>query len=184
MRIRADEIPDSGRFLHFHWDEDRLNSFLPPEDPFALKLVRPVNVDLQIYRRTDHIRIQGTIEGVLQLACHRCLKPFEWFLNETVDVFLIEGEQTPEEEETDLEVDELDYEFFDGEIIEIDNLVAEQVFLALPYKVLCSETCKGLCQRCGANLNDEPCTCKKDNRGSIFAKLQSLRDRLPGAGDN
>ncbi|MGV8073412.1 MAG: DUF177 domain-containing protein [Syntrophobacteraceae bacterium] len=184
MRIRADEIPDSGRFLHFHWDEDRLNAFLPPEDPFALKLVRPVNVDLQIYRRTDHIRIQGTIEGVLQLACHRCLKSFQWPLSEAVDVFLVEGERPLEEEEAEPEADEPDYDFFDGEIIEIDYLVAEQIFLALPYKVLCSENCKGLCQRCGANLNDEPCTCEKDGKDSIFAKLQALRDRLPGAGDN
>ncbi len=180
MRVRVDEIPDSGRFLHFHWDEDRLSQFLPPDDPFEMRLARPVNVDLEIYRRVDHIRIQGAIKGVLQVSCHRCLKPFSWPLDETVDVFLVEERQVPEDEEMDLDEEELEYEFFDGEIIEIDLLVAEQIFLSLPFKVLCSENCRGLCAGCGANLNDEPCSCEKDRGDSPFAKLRSIEGRLPG----
>jgi uncharacterized protein len=183
MRIRIDEIPDAGRFLHFHWDESRLNQFLPAEDPFELKLVRPVNVDLEINKRTDHIRVQGSIEGVVQVACHRCLKAFSRQLKETVDVFLISEERVPREEETELEPEEMDYEFFDGEVIEIDHLVAEQIFLSLPLKVLCSETCKGLCAGCGVNLNEEPCRCEGKGKDSPFAELEAIRTRLPGSTD-
>lgn len=179
MRIRVDEIPESGRIIHLHWDAERLNEFLPPEDPFELRLVRPVNADLEIQKRTDHIRITGSIRGVLEVNCHRCLKPFEWPFDEKVDVYLIEEQAAPEEDETELEREDLEYEFFDGAIIEIDQLIAEQIFLALPYKVLCSEDCKGLCPGCGANLNDEPCRCAKPGDGSPFAKLHALKKELP-----
>lgn len=182
MRIRIDEIPESGRFLHFHWDEDRLTQFLPEEDPFELKLMRPVNVDLFIEKHPEHIRIEGSIKGMLQVNCHRCLSPSPWPLDEKVDVFLVEKGEEPEEEEVELQAEEMDYEFFDGEVIDIDHLVAEQIFLALPFKVLCSENCLGLCPRCGANLNDEPCRCERNMKDSPFAALERLKDNLTDKG--
>lgn len=182
MRVRVDEIPESGRFLHFHWDDARLRQYLPEEDPFEFKLVRPVNVDLEIQKRPDHIHVQGTIRGTLQVACHRCLNAIAWPLNETVEVFLAEGDEPEPSEEVELDLNELDFEFFDGVAIEIDRLVAEQIFLALPVKILCSENCLGLCPRCGANLNDEPCRCEKSAGASPFAVLESMRERLTGDG--
>lgn len=184
MRIRVDEIPDSGRILHIHWDEGRLSEFVPAEDPFELKLSRPVNVDLELNKRADHIRIEGNIQGVLQVTCHRCLKPFFWKLEEKFEVFLIEEQKAPQEEDLELDEEALDYEFFDGEVIEIDQLIAEQIFLALPFKVLCSESCRGLCPGCGANLNDEPCRCKKDEKDSPFARLAAIKTRFPASTDH
>jgi uncharacterized protein len=179
MRIRVDEIPESGRFLHLHWDEERLGRFLAPDDPFELELVRPVNVDLEINRRPDHVHVEGTIQGVLRLVCHRCLEPFEWNLNEPVDVYLVPAPPVETQEEVELEAEELDYDFFDGEVIEVDQLIAEQIFLSIPFKVLCSEDCRGLCPRCGANLNLEPCKCRKDTGDSPFAGLTALKDQTP-----
>ncbi len=178
MRIRVDEIPDSGRFLHFHWDQNRLRQYLLPDDPFEIKLVRPVNVDLEIYKRPDHIRIIGAIESILRLTCHRCLDDFEWPLREQVDVFLVEDKKSPEEEEKELETDELEYEFFDGENIELDQLVIEQIFLALPYKILCSDSCEGLCPKCGANLNEETCNCDRSSKASPFAAVEEIKGQL------
>lgn len=160
MRIRIDEIPDSGKFICFRWDGERLHQFMPPDDPFEIELMKPVTVDMEIYKRPDHIRIIGTIHSVLSLACHRCLGQFERPLEEKLDVFLVDAVKAPEAEETELELEDLEYEFFDGKVIEIDRLVAEQIFLTLPYKILCSEDCRGLCPRCGANLNEEQCGCE------------------------
>ena len=183
MRIRVDEIPDSGRFLHFHWDDTRFKQFLPPEDPFNLKLTRPVNVDLAIHKHPDHIRIEGWIEAVLQVVCHRCLTEFSRPLKERVDIFLVEEQAAPQDEETELEPEDLEYEFFDGEVIEIDQLIAEQIFLALPYKVLCSENCRGICPSCGTNLNEGPCQCENKAADSPFAALEAIKNQLPGSGN-
>ncbi len=70
------------------------------------------------------------------------------------------------------------YEFFDGEVVEVDQLVAEQIFLALPVKVLCTDNCKGICPGCGANLNEEACRCKAGGRQSPFAKLKLIKTGL------
>ena len=183
MRIRVDEIPESGRFLHFHWDDARLRQFLPAEDPFELHLIRPVNVDLEIQKRSDHIHIQGALQGTLQVTCHRCLTAFLWPLKEPIDIYLIEEEELVPAEEMELEARELDFEFFDGVAIEIDQLVVEQLFLALPVKILCSEDCRGLCPGCGANLNEEQCQCEKNTGGSPFAALEAIKTRLTGATD-
>lgn len=179
MRLRVDEIPESGRFIHLHWDQDRLSQYLPPDDPFEMKLARPLNVDLEIQKRPDHVRVTGSVRGVLELACHRCLDPVRHPLDEAVDLFLIEEAPTPSEEETELDMEDLEYEFFDGETIDLDQLIGEQVFLALPHKVLCSEECRGLCPRCGANLNTESCRCVRGDEQSPFEKLKILRSALP-----
>jgi uncharacterized protein len=100
-------------------------------------------------------------------------------LDEPVDIFLVANDRIPREEQKELEPDELLYEFFDGEVIEVDRLVAEQIFLALPVKVLCSEDCKGICPGCGANLNEEACRCRTADRRSPFAKLRLVKTGMP-----
>lgn len=56
----------------------------------------------------------------------------------------------------------------------LDPLVTEDIFLSLPTKILCSEDCKGLCPRCGANLNTGSCSCKKE----IDPRLAALQELL------
>jgi uncharacterized protein len=178
VRIRIDEIPESGRTLRLHWEQDRLRQFVPRDDPFSLDLVQPLSVVLSLEKQQDHVRITGKIEGHLKVGCHRCLKPFPLFLNETVDIYLVERDRMPEEGDRELEPDETVCEFFDGEVIDVDHLVAEQIFLALPVKVLCSEDCKGICPGCGVNLNEDPCRCKAERVQSPFEKLESIRRGL------
>jgi uncharacterized protein len=184
MRIRIDEIPDAGRFLCFHWDESRLRHFLPPDDPMPIVLERPVEVDLELHKLPDHIRITGNIQATLQIACHRCLGIYSLPLEQQVDAFLTEkGKDEASEEDVELDAEELEYEFFDGEVIDIDFLVAEQIFLALPLKALCAEECKGICPRCGANLNVEVCNCPKKEQKSPFAGLRAVKLVVPDRND-
>jgi uncharacterized protein len=182
MRIRVDEIPETGRLLHFHWDESRLRQLQAPDDPLPIGLDRPAQVDLEIYQHPDHIRIHGNIQALLGFSCHRCLESYSRLLDLPVEVFLVKEKKEAEssEEEVELEADDLEYEFFDGEVVDIDLLVASQIFLALPFKALCSEDCKGICPRCGANLNLEACSCPKDQEDSPFAALRAIKQSLPG----
>jgi uncharacterized protein len=179
MRIRIDEIPDAGRFLHFHWGEDRLQRFILPGDPRVVSLVRPVAVQLEIYKEQDHVRIQGSMQGALRVPCDRCLEIVTWPLEQKLDIFLIQEESPEVEEEIELDLGDLEYQFFDGEVIDIDQLVAEQIFLALPFKTLCSEECQGICPGCGANRNQEDCRCENQNQRSPFAVLEAVKGKLP-----
>jgi uncharacterized protein len=66
-------------------------------------------------------------------------------------------------------------ELFDGEIIDLQDEIQQQIVLALPPRPLCSEKCKGLCSVCGANLNIETCRCTDNNISMHFAPLRDFK---------
>ncbi|HOL80128.1 MAG TPA: DUF177 domain-containing protein, partial [Clostridiales bacterium] len=57
--------------------------------------------------------------------------------------------------------------------LNLDDLLAEDIWLSMPVTILCSDDCKGICPSCGTNLNEETCSCKKavDPRLEALAKL-------------
>ena len=175
MRVRIKDISDSGVVLDIPWEEKELSPLLPHQDPSKIGLPHPVRVHMEIYRHGDHIRITGSLEGHLRLLCDRCLQPVERRLEERIDVLLADQKYAPTREEIELGEEDLNYEFFDGEVIDIDRLIAEQIFLNLPLKVLCSPSCRGLCPICGTNLNYQDCGCAHAGKGSSFAVLEGLK---------
>ena len=78
------------------------------------------------------------------------------------------------EEEIELTAEQMDLIPFNGSRIDLRQAVAEQVLLALPIKPLCSRQCKGLCPRCGLNLNHGPCQCPPQEPAGPFAALKVL----------
>ena len=69
----------------------------------------------------------------------------------------------------------MDLAVFDGEGIELDDLVREEILLAMPGHVLCSEECKGLCPTCRIDLNVRTCNCITDRTDSRWDKLKDLQ---------
>jgi uncharacterized protein len=58
-------------------------------------------------------------------------------------------------------------------------LIREQMILALPTRPLCQEDCRGLCPRCGANLNERDCGCNLETGDARLAVLRSIKVRRP-----
>ena len=73
--------------------------------------------------------------------------------------------------------DDLDLGFYDGAGIEVNDIFWEQVVLAIPAKVLCREECRGLCPRCGADRNREPCDCPEESGRKSFDVLKTLLNK-------
>ena len=65
--------------------------------------------------------------------------------------------------------------FFNGEEIDLMEGIQEQAVLAFPIQPLCQHHCKGLCPKCGANLNKGDCGCDRRSRNSQFAVLKNLK---------
>lgn len=105
--------------------------------------------------------LEGEVAGSVRLLCSRCLQEFSFSFAEPVSLHLLPASQAPSEEEIQLGRDELDVHFFEEPVIDLTDLAAEQVQLAVPIKPLCRETCAGLCPRCGADLNQGPCACPR-----------------------
>ena len=111
---------------------------------------------------------------MLELACGRCLEPFELGVKTPVDLLYLPQGENRGEGESEISEEDLSTAFYRDEQIDLDALVREQFQLALPMKPLCSEGCRGLCSKCGINLNRESCSCDTSWRDPRLAALQSL----------
>ena len=179
MRVRVEDIPEEGLRLDFEFAPDRLLALTPEDDPLAPRAEGALSVALALRGNAERVRITGSVRGGLTLQCGRCLERFGFAVDEAVDAVLIRETPVETTEEVEVPGREMDVEFFDGVEIDIDRLVAEQVFLALPVAAVCAEECRGLCPRCGANLNTGECRCGKEEGDSPFSALSGLKDRLP-----
>jgi uncharacterized protein len=63
----------------------------------------------------------------------------------------------------------------EGEQIDLKELAREQILLNLPEQVVCSEACKGLCEKCGADRNTDECRCGNDDIDPRWAALKGLK---------
>jgi uncharacterized protein len=140
------------------------------------RLVAPVSLQATVHKDKDRFRLIGRVTTVLELACSRCLEPFELPVAATFDVrYLPQSENTGEERE--VEEDDLSDAFYRDDKIDLGQLIEEQFYLALPMKPLCRDDCKGLCPNCGINLNDEQCSCQVRWEDPRLAGLKALMNR-------
>ena len=73
------------------------------------------------------------------------------------------------------DVDDVDHETYRGDEVDLDDYLRGLIAVSLPVKVVCGEDCKGLCPKCGANLNRETCDCEKQWEDPRFAVLKKLK---------
>ena len=119
----------------------------------------PLTVELAAELEGAEIHIVGRLATRLALACARCLEPVEREMAPRFDLHYRPVASIAREEEITLAADDLEVGFYAGQGLFLADVVAEQVYLALPMKVVCREDCRGLCPGCGVNLNRERCRC-------------------------
>jgi DUF177 domain-containing protein len=148
MKILIADIPDEGLDIDL---EEKMDI----ED---VSLFSPVSGHLEVNRTGNEIIVRGGLHAELGLRCSRCLKDFERRVDIPVSVVyhpigdISAGRHA-------LRDDELDTGFYRGEELDLQDLAREQILLNIQMKSLCRESCKGLCPRCGADLNAETCSC-------------------------
>lgn len=101
-----------------------------------------------------HISCKCQGEVVLEIPCDRCLEPVDYKIN--IDYFK-DLDMNKSAEEKIAELDEESY--LEGTVFDSEILICNEILVNLPMKVLCSNDCKGICNRCGANLNMGSCKC-------------------------
>ena len=107
----------------------------------------------------NEIHVVGRLATRLELACARCLEPVERNLSTEFDLLYRPISRIGGEAEEAVGEKDLDVGFYTGSGLFLADILAEQVHLALPMKVVCREECQGLCPGCGANRNRERCRC-------------------------
>lgn len=111
----------------------------------------------------DIISVIGNVKGSVEMQCSRCLKDFSY----NIDLDICEEFTNNSDKEDDSII------LFEGDLY-LSEVIVNNVISTLPIKKLCKEDCKGLCHKCGVDLNLETCKCNNDNIDIRMAKLMDL----------
>ena len=141
--------------------------------------LKPLNIRLKAFKIRELFEVQGAFRTRVRLPCSRCLKDFDTPL--ASDFELTYTKEIPglmdvfEDEEIGLRVEEIGMFYFKGEEINLQQGIQEQVVMAFPLQPLCDDNCKGLCPKCGSDLNRGDCGCKREPGTNKFAALKNLK---------
>jgi DUF177 domain-containing protein len=137
--------------------------------------VDPLQVRATAEMVEGQIRIAGELHTRLELVCARCLEPVFEEVSRDFDLLYRPMQSIVREEEFHLKTDDTEIAFFKGDGLFLADVLAEQVLLALPMKVICRSDCRGLCPHCGANLNTDECRCEAHAKDPRLAPLARLK---------
>ncbi|MBI3651237.1 MAG: DUF177 domain-containing protein [Acidobacteria bacterium] len=129
-------------------------------------------------REGEEVLLRGSIQTAVQFDCDRCLTKFTLPITQNFDLLYLPGNASRKaHEEHELQDDDLSIAYYQGQVIELDDLVREQIQLTLPMSRLCQEACRGLCAECGADLNEGQCSCAAEASDPRWTALKELKNQ-------
>lgn len=164
----------------------------------------PVQVSVDVVRKKKKLRLDGIVRTVITLGCNRCgeeagesiFSNFSLLLTEepveepdVIDLGFTSGNDKPnsfslddrgEDEDDDDEIDWEDKLHFPPEVKEIDisKHIRDLVHLEITMNAICDPACKGMCLKCGANLNKRKCDCGSEEKDKGYGPLGNLRKQM------
>lgn len=155
--------------------------FVIPESSFTSdteipEVCQPVKCVVNVFRSGDQVLVNGQFNAVLKINCSRCLELAEYPLTaEFTSDFRHAQRKSSTASKIELTPDELDIVWYSGNEIDLTEQVRQQLVVNLPMKILCKEDCRGLCLKCGANLNIHPCQCTTEDDENPFRSIPGIR---------
>jgi uncharacterized protein len=179
LRFPVDQIPRDGlsgrRTLGPSWFA------LPPDadDPIhPIVLQEPIEAAFRLEHSGRDVRFHLELRTIATLTCSRCLKAYPFPVeSQTRYTFFRAPAAGALKSEKELSLDDLESGTFEGDEIDLSNVIYEQIVLSFPMKPLCHEGCKGLCPRCGIDRNIESCQCDSVQPDPRWDALKKLRLR-------
>ena len=174
IAILDDRLANAGDTLPFagHADEE---GYELGEHEFELPA--GIDYDLMLTNAGEGILATGIVRAHVVGTCDRCLERAEFDLAGEVDEYYLF--KAPSETGS-LGDDEDDVDFSlvsDDHTIDLMPLIVAAIMMDAPDQPLCTPDCKGLCQQCGANLNEGPCNCKPEPDPRLAVLAQLLKDK-------
>lgn len=143
-------------------------SFHGTEGDYPVAASDPVRITVQNLGNRK-LSLEGQTSVTLRIPCARCLEPVDYTCELVFDQEL---DMRVSDKDRVKSLDEKSY--LSGYNLDADQLVCNELTLSLPMKVLCREDCKGICNRCGANLNLETCSCDTRSLDPRMAVIQDI----------
>ncbi len=169
MKISLSDIRDEGLHIHTQMSPGWLDNI--PElksGEEGMRLASDIDVDLVVTKALREVTVLGDLSFSIEVPCSRCLETVRLDIKPDVRLLLSPADKVKD-------VDDVDHETYRGDEVDLDDYLRGLIAVSLPVKVVCSEDCRGLCPRCGTNLNKETCDCEKEWEDPRFAALKKLK---------
>lgn len=166
MRIDLREIINMpGRSVPFSFELDVSDLDFDSVKEFS----GPMKAEGIIRNRAGSLEVEGKLALDMTCVCARCLSEFSKHLDLDLNAYLAEELQDEDDEETYL---------LDGDFADLGEIAITTLVLSMEQRFLCREDCRGLCSKCGKDLNDGPCGCREDQdpRLAVLGQLLENND--------
>lgn len=172
QRVHLNEIGAEGLMLEEVLDEVTSQGWLQHTTDFAPEGAGRFTVSLKRADKESVIRVRGDVSVPLSTVCARCLGTLSVAVGGPIDVSLFPaGSEPMPDEDGELESHDMGVATYEGDAIDLGEIVHDEVMLQLPMSPLCREACAGLCSGCGANRNVAECECA----GPVDPRLAALQ---------
>ncbi len=166
MLIELSEIlsnKDKESYVNVSMEMERFTS---KNDDYRIINKSPFEVHLKNTGKKK-FSIKFKTDFTLVIPCNRCLSDVDYDMHIEVNKII----DMNESESNEIDLDE--YSFINDKELDVDKLLYKEILVNLPMKVLCNENCKGICNRCGANLNIQSCGC---DRTELDPRMSRIKD--------
>ncbi len=171
MQIDIERLTEDGQsFAHTYGPAD-----LSLADERA-RLLSAAQVAGHLRRKQQRVHAQGAVVTEIEVYCDRCLAPVVMPVKAEFDVSYDPPGTNEASEHIELQPEDLATAVYVGEQLDLDELVREQILLALPMRSLCGADCKGLCPTCAVNRNEQNCACAQQESDPRWAGLAALKN--------
>lgn len=152
---KLSKIPFSYRFI----------PEIEEKNNFGIIAISEFDINGEVSKHGSTMAIDFTVKGEIKYECARCLASVSQIYEKQLHKTIIRTAPVDSEDE--------DWYLSEDHLLNLDQVVVDEIVMDLPYQVLCSKECKGLCPNCGVNLNHETCACKDDK---IDPRLEILKN--------
>ncbi|MGI6778357.1 MAG: YceD family protein [Acetivibrionales bacterium] len=168
MKINVyDVLKENGAWLDLELSEELENNDFVDND---IIFRTPVGFTGRIANINGVLKLTGRLKVGYKTRCLRCLKEIECKLNIGIEEnFVKAGDEKDDDTYT-----------YEGNYVELDKPIKDNILLSLPMKHVCSDACRGICPKCGCNLNKEQCECKEEQKDPRMEVLKDFFDNSRG----
>lgn len=176
MKVRIEEIKEKGLSLEAEEPVADYPALVELEESGEGHFLAPLHIHLDLKKEYGHVRASGRVETIVRLACSCCLAEFDHTIDTRFTIFYTKAmADIPQDEEVELKEEDLVSTTYEADEIDFTAEITEQTILEIPYKALCREDCRGLCSKCGADLNVTDCGCDRQDYNLKFSALKNFK---------
>jgi uncharacterized protein len=169
MRIELVNLEHGRADFAHEYQPDELGRF-----DERVSVVEPVAATGTVRLAGTEVFVNGHVKTRAAVECDRCLKQVELPVAADFELEYVTGPTYESSEAAELIEDEMSVSVFDGDSIDVDEIVKEQILLAVPTRTLCRPDCKGICPDCGIDKNTGDCACEIKEIDPRWAALKNL----------